>query len=87
MLQGCACLWPLLFLDNEDGVQTIVNLINAQHGLSLTPDDVVSLGKATINDEKEFNRRAGFTKQDDQLPDMFDEKLPPPQRGLGFLHR
>jgi len=71
-------------LDNEDGVQTIVNLINAQYGLSLTPDDVVSLGKSTLNDEKEFNRRAGFTKQDDQLPDMFDEKLPPHNVDWGF---
>ena len=64
-------------LDNEDGVQTIVDLINARHGLSLTPDDVVSLGKSILNDEKEFNRRAGFTKVDDQLPDMFDVKFPP----------
>ena len=71
-------------LDNEDGVQTIVDLINAQHGLSLTPDDVVSLGKSILNDEKEFNKRAGFTKLDDQLPDMFDEKLPPHNVDWGF---
>ncbi len=64
-------------LDNEDGVQTIVDLINAQYGLSLTPDDVVALGKSILNDEKEFNKRAGFTKLDDQLPDMFDVKFPP----------
>ena len=64
-------------LDNEDGVQTIVDMINARYGLSLTPDDVVSLGKSILNDEKEFNRRAGFTKIDDQLPDMFDVKFPP----------
>ncbi|SMC87344.1 aldehyde:ferredoxin oxidoreductase [Desulfocicer vacuolatum DSM 3385] len=71
-------------LDNEDGVQTIVDLINAQYGLSLTPDDVVSLGKSILNDEKEFNKRAGFTKADDQLPDMFDEKLPPHNVDWGF---
>ncbi len=64
-------------LDNEDGVQTIVNLLNAQYGLALTPDDVVSLGKSILNDEKEFNRRAGFTKADDQLPEMFKESFPP----------
>lgn len=64
-------------LDNEDGVQTIVDLINARHGLSLTPDDVVSLGMSILNDEKEFNRRAGFTKADDQLPEMFNDTLPP----------
>ncbi|MBF0234792.1 MAG: aldehyde ferredoxin oxidoreductase [Desulfamplus sp.] len=64
-------------LDNADGVQTIVNLLNAQYGLKLTPDDVVSLGKSILNDEKEFNRRAGFTKLDDQLPEMFNSKFPP----------
>ncbi len=64
-------------LDNEDGVQTIVDLINAQHGLSLTPDDVVALGQSILNDEKEFNKRAGFTKQDDQLPEMFKKQFPP----------
>ncbi|MGD9731064.1 MAG: aldehyde ferredoxin oxidoreductase family protein [Desulfamplus sp.] len=64
-------------LDNADGVQTIVDLINAQHGLKLTPDDVVSLGKSILNDEKEFNRLAGFTKFDDQLPEMFKSKFPP----------
>ncbi|MBI9089095.1 MAG: aldehyde ferredoxin oxidoreductase [Desulfobacterium sp.] len=64
-------------LDNEDGVQTIVDLLNAQYGISLTPDDVVSLGQSILNDEKEFNRRAGFTKKDDQLPEMFNETFPP----------
>jgi aldehyde:ferredoxin oxidoreductase len=64
-------------LDNEDGVQTIVDLLNAQYGASLTPDDVVSLGQSILTDEKEFNRRAGFTKKDDQLPEMFKETFPP----------
>lgn len=64
-------------LDNEDGVQTIVDMINAQYGLSLTPDDVVNLGKSVLRDEKEFNRRAGFTRVDDQLPEMFNDKFPP----------
>lgn len=64
-------------LDNEDGLPTIVQMINAQHGLSLTPDDVIALGKSILNNELEFNRRAGFTKVDDQLPEMFLESFPP----------
>lgn len=64
-------------LDNEDGLPTIVDMINAQYGLSLTPDDVVELGKSILNNEKEFNRKAGFTKVDDQLPEMFMEEFPP----------
>ncbi|MBF0202062.1 MAG: aldehyde ferredoxin oxidoreductase [Desulfamplus sp.] len=64
-------------LDNEDGVQTIVDMINARYGLALTPDDVVALGKSILNDEKEFNRRAGFTELDDELPEMFNAPFPP----------
>ena len=64
-------------LDAEDGVQTIVDLLNAQYGLSLTPDDVVNLGISVLKDEYEFNARAGFTKIDDRLPDFFDEPFPP----------
>ncbi len=64
-------------LDNEDGVQTIVDMLNAQYGLSLTPDDVMNLGKSILKDEKEFNRKAGFTKFDDQLPEMFNKAFPP----------
>ncbi len=64
-------------LDNEDGLPTIVEMINAQHGLSLTPDDVMALGKSILNNELEFNRRAGFTKVHDQLPEMFLESFPP----------
>jgi len=64
-------------LDNEDGLPTIVKMINAQHGLSITPDDVMELGKSILNNEIEFNRKAGFTKVDDQLPEMFNEIFPP----------
>jgi aldehyde:ferredoxin oxidoreductase len=64
-------------LDNEDGLPTIVNMLNAQYVLTLTPDDVMELGKSILRDELEFNRRAGFTQIDDQLPEMFNEEFPP----------
>jgi aldehyde:ferredoxin oxidoreductase len=64
-------------LDTEDGVQTIVDLLNAQYGISLTPDDVVDLGISILKDEEKFNEMAGFTKAHDQLPDFFKESLPP----------
>ena len=32
----------------------------------------------TLRDEWEFNKQAGFTEEDDKLPDFFhDEALPP----------
>ena len=64
-------------LDTEDGVQTIVDMLNAQYGLSLTPDDVVNLGISILKDEHRFNAMAGFTKANDRLPDFFKEPLPP----------
>jgi aldehyde:ferredoxin oxidoreductase len=64
-------------LDTEDGVQTIVDLLNAQYGLSLTPNDVVYLGISILKDERKFNTMAGFTKAHDRLPDFFKEPLPP----------
>ncbi|WP_022666262.1 aldehyde ferredoxin oxidoreductase family protein [Desulfospira joergensenii] len=64
-------------LDNEDGLPTIVDMINAQHGLTLTPDDVIELGKSILTNEREFNKKAGFTPVDDQLPEMFMDEFPP----------
>lgn len=64
-------------LDEAKGLQLIVDMINAQSGLSLTTDDVVDLGISILKDEHEFNRLAGFTKKDDRLPDMFKESFPP----------
>jgi aldehyde:ferredoxin oxidoreductase len=36
-----------------------------------------ALGKETISMEREFNRRAGFTKEDDRIPKwMMKEAIP-----------
>lgn len=64
-------------LDNDNGVQLIVDMLNAQYGIALTPEDVVQLGTSILENENEFNLRAGFTKKDDQLPEMFQEVFPP----------
>ncbi|MCK7503578.1 MAG: aldehyde ferredoxin oxidoreductase C-terminal domain-containing protein [Desulfobacterales bacterium] len=37
-----------------------------------------ALGKSVLKMEREFNQKAGFTKEMDRLPDYFkNEKLPP----------
>ncbi|MGB9804226.1 aldehyde ferredoxin oxidoreductase C-terminal domain-containing protein, partial [Desulfofundulus sp.] len=65
-------------LDNPEGLPTIVEMINAQYGLSLTPDDALNLGKQVLKAEREFNLKAGFTSADDRLPEFFSlEELPP----------
>lgn len=65
-------------LDNPDGLPTVVEMLNAQYGLTLTVDDVVSLGQNILRVEREFNKRAGFTEADDRLPEFFtQEELTP----------
>jgi aldehyde:ferredoxin oxidoreductase len=68
--------FPLL--DQPETFQALVDMLNAFYGLSLTADDVTALGQKVLKDERDFNAAAGFTKQDDRLPDFFKkEKLPP----------
>ena len=65
-------------MDIEDAFNAIVDMVNAKYGLSLTGDDVTSLGQRILGMERDFNRRAGFTEADDRLPEFFKfEKLPP----------
>jgi aldehyde:ferredoxin oxidoreductase len=64
-------------LDNEDGLPTVAKMLNAQYGLELTPDDILELGKSILRNEKEFNKKAGFTAVDDLMPEFFQEEFPP----------
>lgn len=60
-----------------DGV--VKRLLKARYGWQDLPDNILQeLGKQTIRMEREFNRRAGFTKEDDRLPKwMTEEPLSP----------
>jgi aldehyde:ferredoxin oxidoreductase len=65
-----------------DGV--IKRLLRARYGWDDLPDNVLqALGKETIRLEREFNRRAGFTKEDDRLPKWMTEE-PIPETGHVF---
>jgi aldehyde:ferredoxin oxidoreductase len=56
----------------------LANAINAAHGTTLTKDFFEPLGRDALRLEYEFNRRAGFTERDDELPEFFyTEPLPP----------
>jgi aldehyde:ferredoxin oxidoreductase len=61
-------------LDQPETFQALIDLINAFHGLELGPDDVTALGKAILANEKDFNRRAGFTEIHDRLPLYFQRE-------------
>jgi len=59
-----------------DGV--VKRLLRSRYGWEDIPDNILqALGKETIKLEREFNKCAGFTKEDDRLPEwMTREALP-----------
>jgi aldehyde:ferredoxin oxidoreductase len=61
-------------LDQPETFQALIDLLNAGYGLSLTADDVVALGKKVLSAERDFNKRAGFTAEDDRLPRFFEQE-------------
>jgi aldehyde:ferredoxin oxidoreductase len=65
-------------LDIPAAFEAVYEMLNAQYGLELGPDDVSELGKTVLRTEREFNKNAGFTAEDDRLPMFFEtEKVPP----------
>ncbi|MGD0887073.1 MAG: aldehyde ferredoxin oxidoreductase C-terminal domain-containing protein [Thermodesulfovibrionales bacterium] len=73
------CLFiAFAILDQPDTFQSLLDLLNAFFGMSLTADGVTDLGKKVLTLERDFNARAGFTSQHDRLPRFFStEKLGP----------
>lgn len=61
-----------------DALETIPDMVNARYGTNYGVGLLQELGREAIFYEREFNRRAGFTKADDRLPEwMTREPLPP----------
>ncbi len=58
-------------LDQPETFQALIDLLNAFYGWNLTGDDVTALGKKVLKMERDFNAKAGFTKEDDRLPRFF----------------
>jgi len=56
----------------------IVTALNDAHGTQLDPSFMQTLGLETLRMEWEFNKAAGFTEKDDELPEFFySEALAP----------
>lgn len=75
------CLFiAFAILDQEDTFQALLDMLGAFTGQSLTADDVTALGKLILKAERDFNKAAGFTPQDDRLPDYFKKESLPPHK-------
>ncbi len=61
-------------LDSETCLPALIDMINARFGIALTADDVTNLGMSILKTERAFNIAAGFTSQDDRLPEFFKEE-------------
>ena len=63
----------------------IATAINNAVGTDLNAEFFEELGRETLRLENEFNRQAGFTVEDDELPAFFyDEPLPPSNKAARF---
>ncbi len=61
----------------------VKRLLQARYGWDDLPDNILQeLGKQTIRMEREFNRRAGFTREDDRLPKWMTEQGLPPHNAV-----
>jgi aldehyde:ferredoxin oxidoreductase len=64
----------------------LANAINAAHGTTLTPAFFEALGRDALRLEMEFNRQAGFTEKDDELPAFFYTEALPPTNHVARFH-
>ncbi|MBU1277365.1 MAG: aldehyde ferredoxin oxidoreductase [Proteobacteria bacterium] len=58
-------------LDYPEALGEVVTMLNARFGWQLTVEDVPAVGQKVLEMELDFNRRAGFNKYMDRLPDFF----------------
>ncbi|UCF72135.1 MAG: aldehyde ferredoxin oxidoreductase C-terminal domain-containing protein, partial [Deltaproteobacteria bacterium] len=72
------CFMAVVALTTPEGGEAFLKVINAKLGTQLGPNDIPGMGIRVLKAEREFNRKAGFTNQDDRLPRFFyEEPLPP----------
>jgi len=75
---GLCLFCAFAILDSDEAVPLICEMVSAVEGKDFTPDDFVGLGTEVLKVERDFNTRAGFSKEHDRLPRFFEtEALPP----------
>ncbi len=55
----------------DSNAALLIDAINNAHGTKLDASFLKSLGQEVLGLENQFNRAAGFTERDDELPDFF----------------
>lgn len=61
-----------------ESLAAMPEMISAMYGVDFGLDDIGPYGESLLALERDFNRAAGFTAEDDRLPKFFsEERLPP----------
>ncbi len=73
------CLFiAFAILDIPTGFEGMIDELNGVLGTNMTGDEAVAMGGEILKRERAFNEAAGFTKEDDRLPEFMKyEQLPP----------
>jgi len=73
------CFMASVALLSPEAGEAFRRLLSAKFGREFGPDSFPGeLGRRVLRAEKDFNRRAGFSKEDDRLPRFYyEEPLPP----------
>jgi aldehyde:ferredoxin oxidoreductase len=75
---GMCVFIAFAILDQPETFQALLDLIGSFSGTPMTADDVTAFGRTIMKLERDFNAKAGFTKESDRLPDYFqNEPLAP----------
>lgn len=67
-------------------IEMIINSINDACGTALTPEFFTQLGRETLKNEADFNKAAGFTEEDDELPEFFYTEALEPSNKVARFH-
>ncbi len=57
-----------------ENMEIITGALNAMYGINLSRKDVLNLGKQTLRNELEFNKKVGISQDDNDLPSFFREE-------------
>ncbi|OUJ18816.1 Aldehyde:ferredoxin oxidoreductase [Methanonatronarchaeum thermophilum] len=73
------CLFTAFaLLDIDEALEGVIEEVNGVLGTDMTVEDIPEYGMDVLKTEREFNKAAGMTKQNDRIPEfMREEKLPP----------
>ncbi len=75
---GMCVFIAFALLDLPETFQALLDMLNAHYGINLNADNVADLGKTILKLERDFNNRAGLTKEQDRLPAFFKLQQVPP---------